>query len=648
MKIGEFVHYNYIGEFAGLLMAGLLLFVMLYTKPKRTFVYRYVFNGIIWSIFSILVQISIIMVANNPDKFYNRYLFMAQLLVFLLLYNGILYYIFSYVNMMSIVRRQQRKEFLLMYIALSFLYLMSVAIEIASRGLYHMELDGIDISNFTRFYCSAGIICALVCFNASITNRKNISRVIWHAVCLFVPMDLIILVGQIVTVGRAHTVFSATTYVPIFALGYLMFHSVPYDEVTGCQSVYALDAFVSKNTGRKRYYISYLSIFLPGVEAVSNDGSDLTLKGIAVCRAVEAISPKIRMYKVSDYKYVNILDIESEEEYHNYCQQLRGIFDNVRATAEIPFNYVMVNGEVKEELEKPIKVRQFFEFLANRFKDQNSSHFYLAKPEDYDEFAENFEITETLKDIRNRLDLNDDRVHVYAQPIYSVDTGSFRVAEALMRLKIGDRLVSPERFISVAESTGCIHALTCIILNKVCEAVLLLSENYDFDAISINCSSKELSQENMNADLIEIIDKYDIDTTKIRLEITESAMFENYEMAKENMNVLTKAGIQFYLDDFGTGYSSLERVINCPFKTIKFDKSLLYKSLDDNRMDDIMTYMIEVFKKNGFVTLVEGVEDESQNQYSMERGFDYIQGYHYAKPEPIEEMRKYFNRKSKF
>ncbi|WP_026516979.1 EAL domain-containing protein [Butyrivibrio sp. MC2021] len=648
MEIGEFVHYNYIGEFAGLLMAGLLLFVMLYTKPKRTFVYRYVFNGIIWSIFSILVQISIIMVANNPDKFYNRYLFMAQLLVFLLLYNGILYYIFSYVNMMSIVRRQQRKEFLLMYIVLSFLYLMSVAIEIASRGLYHMELDGIDISHFTRFYCSAGIICALVCFNASITNRKNISRVIWHAVCLFVPMDLIMLVGQIVTVGRAHTVFSATTYVPIFALGYLMFHSVPYDEVTGCQSVYALDAFVSKNTGRKRYYISYLLIFLPGVEAVSNDGSDLILKGIAVCRAVEAISPKIRMYKMSDYKYVNILDIESEEEYHNYCQQLRGIFDNVRATAEIPFNYVMVNGEVKEELEKPIKVRQFFEFLSNRFKDQNSSHFYLAKPEDYDEFAENYEITETLKDIRNRLDLNDDRVHVYAQPIYSVDTGSFRVAEALMRLKIGDRLVSPDRFISVAESTGCIHALTCIILNKVCEAVLLLSENYDFDAISINCSSKELSQENMNADLIEIIEKYDIDTTKIRLEITESAMFENYEMAKENMNVLTKAGIQFYLDDFGTGYSSLERVINCPFKTIKFDKSLLYKSLDDNRMDDIMTYMIEVFKKNGFVTLVEGVEDESQNQYSMERGFDYIQGYHYAKPEPIEEMRKYFNRKSKF
>ena len=102
------------------------------------------------------------------------------------------------------------------------------------------------------------------------------------------------------------------------------------------------------------------------------------------------------------------------------------------------------------------------------------------------------------------------------------------------------------------------------------------------------------------------------------------------------------------MDDFGTGYSSFERVMNCPVKTIKFDKALLYKSLDDNRMDDIMSYMIEVFKKNGFVTLIEGVEDESQSQYSMERGFDYIQGYHYAKPEPIENMKKYFSRKNKY
>ena len=104
-------------------------------------------------------------------------------------------------------------------------------------------------------------------------------------------------------------------------------------------------------------------------------------------------------------------------------------------------------------------------------------------------------------------------------------------------------------------------------------------------------------------------------------------------------------GIQLYMDDFGTGYSNLERVLDIPVQTIKFDKSLLYKSLQDERVDDIVSYMIDIFKKNGFITLIEGVENESQKNYSINRGFDYIQGYHYAKPAPIEALGKYFTKK---
>ena len=327
---------------------------------------------------------------------------------------------------------------------------------------------------------------------------------------------------------------------------------------------------------------------------------------------------------------------------------IRGVLDGAKADSYVPFNYVIVSGKVPEDIGNPTKCRQFFEFVSRRFKDQNSSHFYVIKPIDYDDFLENYEISVALEDIRNRLDFEDERVLVYAQPIYSVETGSFRVAEALTRLKIGNQIISPDKFIPIAEASGTIHAITCIVLDKVCKAIESFSDYYDFDAISINISSREISQDNVNDDLMEIIEKYDFDVSKIRFEITESAMFENYDRANDNMHFLTNSGIQFYLDDFGTGYSSFERVINCPVKTIKFDKALLYKALDDNRMDDIMSYMIEVFKKNGFVTLIEGVEDESQSQYSMERGFDYIQGYHYAKPEPIENMKKYFSRKNKY
>ncbi len=640
--------YNYIGEIAALVVAFLIFNLMLYTKPKKTYVFRYVFNGIILAIIADLTNLSILFVANNPEKYFNKYIFMGQLLFFLLLYNAVLYCIFSYVNMMSIVRRNQRKEFLMMYGLLSLIYLIGVAIEIASGRLYTYGLGGIDIDHFIRFYTGAGIVCALFCFNATFSNKKNVSRVIWHSVILLVPCAFLLLFIQMVVLSTSHIVFVANTYVLVFAIGYTLFHSYPYDEVTGAQSIYALSAYLDKTIGKKKTYLAYIKLFYPDVETMVMENSDVMLKGIAACRAIEAVSSKVKIYRTSEEKFVIIIDTENESEYLNDINQIRGVFDSLRAEIAVPLNYHIVAGGVEKDLDEPTKCRQFFEYVSRRFQDQNSSHFYLVKPSDYDSFYEDYEITKTLEDVRNKLDLDDERIVVYAQPIYSVESGSFRGAEALTRLKIGDRIINPDIFIPIAESSGTIHAVTCVVLNKVCRVVDSLDEFYDFDSISINVSSKEISQANAHIELFDIISRYDFDPSKIRLELTESAMFENYETANENMNFLTRAGVQFYLDDFGTGYSSLERVINCPFKTIKFDKSLLYKSLDDNRMDDIMTYMIEVFKKNGFVTLVEGVEDESQSQYSLEHGFEFIQGYHYAKPGPIEDIKKYFNRKSKF
>ncbi len=648
MQAGMPIIYNSIGEYASLLLAGLLVFVMLYTKPKKTYVYKYLFFGIFWSILAIFFQISILVTANNPDRFFNKNIFMAQLLFFLLAYNGVLYHIFSYVNMMSLARRKQRKEFLFMYAVLSAAYVVAAIIEMAASGLYELGLDGIDITHFTRFYCSAGIVCAIVCFYATVTNRSYVSRVIWHTVCIIVPVDIAILLTQIILIKINHTVFSSLTYVPVFMMAFLLFHNIPYDETSGCQSISALDQFLTKNIGRKIFYLMYCEFRMPTADSFIQESDSTLYIGINACREIESISNKVQMYRIDDQKFVNIIDCEDEKEALGYADQIRGVYDGVKAELPLPFNYVLRTSKVTDELDTPIKLRQLNEYIAKRFQDQNNSYYYIIGPEDMDSFAEIYDITVALKDIRNKLDVDDERVLVYAQPIYSVEEGAFKVAEALMRLKVGDRMYSPDRFIPVAEQGGCVHALPCIILNKVCKAIETLEEFYDFEAISVNVSSRELSHENMYQDLLDIIDRYDIDVSKIRMEITETAMFENYEMANKNMEILDKAGVQLYLDDFGTGYSSLERVMNCPVKTIKFDKTLLYKSQDDERMDDILAYMIEVFKKNGFVTLVEGVEDETQNQYSVNRGFDYIQGYHYAKPGPIEDLKKYFNRKNKF
>ena len=391
----------------------------------------------------------------------------------------------------------------------------------------------------------------------------------------------------------------------------------------------------------------YAEFKIPSMDSFISE-EDAMLVGINACRSIESISNSVRLYRLAENKFVNIIDESDEKKALAMADQIRAVYDRVKMELLVPFNYVLIAEQVREELEDHVKIRQFNEHIADKFVDSNNSYYYIANQKDYDEFAEIYTVTVALKDIRNKMDLDDERVLVYAQPIYSVETGSFRVAEALMRIQIDGRIYTPDKFIPIAEHSGCIHVLSCIMLDKVCRNIQELDQYYDFDAISVNISSKELSRSDMNTDFLDIIEGYDIDVGKIRMEITESAMFDNYTIANDNMEMLHKAGIQLYLDDFGTGYSSLERVMDCPVKTIKFDKTLLYKSLDDDRMDDILSYMIEVFKKNGFITLVEGVEDENQNKYSMDRGFDFIQGYHYAKPEPIEQLKKYFSRKSKF
>ncbi len=184
--------------------------------------------------------------------------------------------------------------------------------------------------------------------------------------------------------------------------------------------------------------------------------------------------------------------------------------------------------------------------------------------------------------------------------------------------------------------------LFCIMLNKVCHTIKKLEGKYDFDAITVNCSTIEMPDNNLHNELLGIIKDNHIECSKVRFELTESAMINDHDAVTSNMEILHNAGIRFYLDDFGTGYSNLERIITLPFMTIKFDKSILYKALNDEDINEIVSSMVNIFKKKGLVLLVEGVENDEHNEYSIQHGFDYIQGYKYARPVPIAELEEYF------
>ncbi len=221
------------------------------------------------------------------------------------------------------------------------------------------------------------------------------------------------------------------------------------------------------------------------------------------------------------------------------------------------------------------KLFSFITYLNGKFSQDIENQCIICEENDYADFFYLYKIECMLADIRNKMDLNDERVICYTQPIYSIEQGTFRTAEALIRLNMDGETIYPDKFINIAEHNGCIHALTCIMLNKVCHTIKKLEGKYDFDAITVNCSTIEMSDNNLHNELLGIIKDNHIECSKVRFELTESAMINDHDAVTSNMEILHNAGIRFYLDDFGTGYSNLERIITLPFMTIKFDKSIL-------------------------------------------------------------------------
>ncbi|MBR5951975.1 MAG: EAL domain-containing protein, partial [Pseudobutyrivibrio sp.] len=184
-------------------------------------------------------------------------------------------------------------------------------------------------------------------------------------------------------------------------------------------------------------------------------------------------------------------------------------------------------------------------------------------------------------------------------------------------------------------------------LNKVFKKIYEIQDYYVFDAVSVNVSLSEFMDYNLHDELIEIIKSNGVPCEKIRLEMTETMTSDEFDAIAHNMEEFNNAGVHFYLDDFGTGYSNLERIVSLPFKTIKFDKTLLYKSEDDPILMQLIQNMVDMFKNHGLVVLVEGVESEKQEMLSIKLGFEYIQGYRFAKPVPVETVQEFFEKKPK-
>ena len=236
--------------------------------------------------------------------------------------------------------------------------------------------------------------------------------------------------------------------------------------------------------------------------------------------------------------------------------------------------------------------------------------------------------------------LSQNQFLVYLQPKYRIKDEVLVGAEALVRWNHPVwGFLSPAEFIPLFEKNGFITRLDRFVWEKAC-AVL-----HDWDergyypmSVSVNVSRADIYNEDLADTLVKIIEKYDLDPSRLHLEITESAYTENPKQIIDTVTTLRELGFVIEMDDFGSGYSSLNMLNDMPIDILKLDMKFIRSEMAKPKSQGILQFIINLARWMNLSVVAEGVETKAQLLRLTEIGCDYVQGYYFAKPMPCQEF----------
>ncbi len=237
---------------------------------------------------------------------------------------------------------------------------------------------------------------------------------------------------------------------------------------------------------------------------------------------------------------------------------------------------------------------------------------------------------------------------LYYQPQLSVDSGKLIGVEALLRwfpesmpdsMNDSIRGVSPELFVPVLEETGLIVEVGEWVLHSACSQLKKMQLSFDPALqMSVNLSSRQVRNSELDSKIEQIISDYELDPTKLELEITETLLMEEHQLVSEILNRIDEMGVRLSLDDFGTGYSSLSYLKRFPIDTLKIDRSFVRDICDDPDDRAIVTAIIAMARSLKLNIVAEGVETEAQLAFLKHQQCDAAQGFYYSEALCADEL----------
>jgi EAL domain-containing protein (putative c-di-GMP-specific phosphodiesterase class I) len=242
--------------------------------------------------------------------------------------------------------------------------------------------------------------------------------------------------------------------------------------------------------------------------------------------------------------------------------------------------------------------------------------------------------------VQLRRGLERDELSVHYQPMFDLRDGRLVGFEALSRWTTFNGTVSPDVFIPLAEETGLIHALGRRALEEACRQLRRwqLATGDEGLSVSVNLSVRQLQEPELVEHVQAALAAAELDAACLTLEITESVLMHDADIASHQLALLRAVGVKLAIDDFGTGYSSLSYIERFPVDVLKVDKSFIDGVLEGTRRSALLRTIANLGAALGLTTVAEGVETEEQLRMLTDLGYDRAQGYHLGRPMPLEEV----------
>ncbi|WP_374338265.1 putative bifunctional diguanylate cyclase/phosphodiesterase [Leeia sp.] len=227
----------------------------------------------------------------------------------------------------------------------------------------------------------------------------------------------------------------------------------------------------------------------------------------------------------------------------------------------------------------------------------------------------------------------------YYQPIADLDNGQVVALEALIRWRRGpDNILSPAAFLLEAEGSRLIGRIDLYMLEQVCRW-LASHEARDCPPVHVNCSSYSMSRSELVDEVMALLHRYHVPPERIQLELTESALLADPDLAARTLDRLRANGIKVVLDDFGTGFSSLSYLHRFHFDALKIDRSFVLDVLNKPQSEAIIRTIVRLAETLGLDLVAEGVEDVAVLQRLKDIGVSKIQGYVLDRPVPAQDIQ---------